>query len=123
MNPGRCGIRNKITKSNFDKPESIEESSSPRKGRSAAMSSLAEAIILQSIEDLWLEKEQSDCLNFFTGESFHICAKLSGMDFRDRVGLLALVKNISGKLLGSRHDKTRDGKVKKYIFPEEETVV
>jgi hypothetical protein len=67
---------------------------------------LAEAIILQSIEDLWCENERSKCISFFTGEGFHICAKMAGMDFDEQVKVLNLVKNISNKIKNKKPAST-----------------
>jgi len=86
------------------------------------MESLAEAIILQSIEDLWLDKEKTNCLNFFAGEGFHICARLSGLDFDNQVKVLTLVKNISNKLLGSRHG-THGRMIKRRNFVAEKALM
>ncbi|MGD0283888.1 MAG: hypothetical protein ABSB95_16190 [Dissulfurispiraceae bacterium] len=55
---------------------------------------LADAIMLQAIEDLWIPKEREKCINFFTGEEFNICAGMSGMNFHDKVKVLNLVGNI-----------------------------
>ncbi len=118
MDANSYGMRNKIMKSNSDKAKTTEGNSSLRKKRPGTLSSLAEAIILQSIEDLWLEKEKSDCMNFFTGESFHICANLSCMDFPDQVKVLNFVKNIYGKIRG-RQQKKRSRTLKQHTFLEE----
>ncbi len=118
MDANSDGMRNKIMKSNSDKAKTTDGSSSLRKKRPGALSSLAEAIILQSIEDLWLEKEKSDCMNFFTGEGFHIYAKLSCMDFPDQVKVLTLVKNIYGKIR-SNQQKKRSRTLKQRTFSEE----
>lgn len=53
---------------------------------------LAEGIILQSIEDLWNEDCREDCITFFKGKDFRLCAEVAGMDLSDQVRLLNLVK-------------------------------
>src|SRR4030042_4949769 len=58
--------------------------------------SLAEAIILQSIEDLWNKKENQDCIAYFKGDAFDICARLAGMKIPDQVRLLTLLKGEAG---------------------------
>lgn len=52
---------------------------------------LAEAVILQSIEDLWDKSNKSDCLAFFKGEGFNIFARIAGIKFSDRMKLLRLI--------------------------------
>lgn len=95
MDPTSGASREKVMK--------VSEGNRSPRNKPRVLASLAEAIILQSIEDLWLDKEKSNCLNFFTGEGFHICAKLSGMDFHDKVKVLTLVKNLSDKMRVRQH--------------------
>lgn len=55
---------------------------------------LAEGIILQSMEDLWIKKYRKDCKDFFSGEGFYICADIAYIDLNDQVRLLNLVNEI-----------------------------
>lgn len=55
---------------------------------------LAEGIIIQSLEDLWIDKERDESVEFFNGEGFSICAEVAGMDLHDQVRLFNLVNNI-----------------------------
>ena len=55
------------------------------------MKSLAEAIIMQSITDLWKEDERESSLKFFKGEDFSVCAEMAGMDLPDQIKLMTLV--------------------------------
>lgn len=41
--------------------------------------SLAEAIILQSMEDLWEPSHRQHSLDFFSGEGFEICSGMAGL--------------------------------------------
>ncbi|MEW6571845.1 MAG: hypothetical protein AB1390_11875 [Nitrospirota bacterium] len=66
------------------------------------LSNLAQAIILQSIEDLWDDKHRNDSRTFFGGEGFTICAQMSGMKAVERIRLLNLLR----KSLNLR-DRTR----------------
>lgn len=52
---------------------------------------LFEMIILQSIEDIWVEREREHSLLFLEGGGFHVCAGLAGMDMIEQVKLLNLV--------------------------------
>jgi len=53
---------------------------------------LAEAIILQSIEDLWDEGQRKDCLRFFRGNAFTICAEIAGLSVSAQGRLLGLIE-------------------------------
>ena len=53
---------------------------------------IAELIILQSIEDLWNERERSGSADFFRGEGFPLCAGIAGMDLQDQGRLLNMVR-------------------------------
>ena len=55
---------------------------------------LAEGIILQSIDDLWVKDHKEDCIAFFKGEGFRDCAQMAGMTTSDQIKLLNIVKNI-----------------------------
>ncbi len=59
-----------------------------RGNKIAGVQSLMEGIILQSIEDLWIAEEEDDCINFFRGEGFGICADIACMNFHDQARLL-----------------------------------
>ena len=58
------------------------------------MQGLAEGIIMQSIEDLWNENLRDECVAFFKGKEFRICAEIAGMGLDDQVKVLTLVKGI-----------------------------
>ena len=93
----RDDFMNNVSTSYFQ-PAPTNESEPPQKQGAMAERALAEAVILQAIEDMWCEKEKSKRLTFFTGESFRIYAKMAGMDFHDWIELLNLVKNASNKI-------------------------
>ena len=59
---------------------------------------LAEAIILQSIEDLWDESQRDGCIAFFGGEDFTTCAKIARMSLSDQVKLLNMVRGLMSEL-------------------------
>lgn len=61
-----------------------------KKGQVMALKSLVEGIILQSFADLWITEENNDCIKFFTGEGFKICADIAGINLHDQVKLLDL---------------------------------
>ena len=59
--------------------------------RNMKMRNLAEAIILQSVEDLWDVKQKGECLTFFSSEGFSICAEIAGMTECEQMMMLKLV--------------------------------
>jgi hypothetical protein len=58
------------------------------KGGCMKVAYLAEAIILQSIQDLWDQEHRQSCIEFFTGEDFRTCAALAGMSTSDQIKIL-----------------------------------
>jgi hypothetical protein len=65
-----------------------------KKKKSACLKSLMERIILQSLEDLWTPGERDECINFFRGERFGICAEMAGMSLYEQAKLLNLANKI-----------------------------
>lgn len=53
---------------------------------------IAEAIILQAVEDLWSPVHRKESIEFFTGEGFVICSKLVGMGLFEKLRLIQLIK-------------------------------
>ncbi len=78
------------------------------------LASLAEAVILQTLEDLWSKAHKERSLAFFTTEGFHICAEIAGMKIADRLRLFRLLRSLDGKTFDSRHAK----KVERFIKKE-----
>src|SRR5208283_529309 len=66
-----------------------------KKAPGAQIKVLAEAILLQSMEDLWIDEEKSDCIDFFGGEGFRICSEIAGMSSDDKVKILNMVGDIA----------------------------
>lgn len=58
--------------------------------------SLAEAVILQSMEDLWDLRHRPESLKFFSGQEFRACARIAGMSTDDKLKLLNIVKKAVG---------------------------
>ena len=50
--------------------------------------------MLQSLEDLWIHEERSNCIDFFSGEGFRLCSEISGMSSNDKVKILNIVRDI-----------------------------
>ena len=66
---------------------------------------IAEAIILQAIEDLWSAVHKKESIEFFTGEGFAICAKIAGMGLYEKLKLIQAIKKSIQK--------------KKHIYPKQ----
>ncbi len=67
------------------KPESA-----PNKDYSG-IKTLAEAVILQAMEDLWSKTHRQKSIEFFRGDGFKHYADLAGMSAADRTKLLKMV--------------------------------
>ncbi len=74
---------------------------------------LAEAIILQSIEDLWDGKEKADAMKFFDGDGFVACAELAGMNFFEQLRLYNMVNRTV------RQEQLKLKKTEKFLAPAE----
>ncbi len=58
---------------------------------------LAEAVILQAIDDLWEPTLREESLSFFEGEGFEICSSLAGMSYAKKIMLLKMVAESAPK--------------------------
>ncbi len=86
----------------------------PKDSDRKRLAALAEAVILQTLEDLWSKTHKEKSLAFFTTEGFHICADIAGMKIADRLRLLRLLRQLDRKTFDSRHAK----KVERFINKE-----
>ena len=53
--------------------------------------SLAEAVILQSMEDLWHPSHRDESKNFFEGDGFKICAEIAGINSTKQYNFIHLL--------------------------------
>ena len=53
--------------------------------------SLAEAIILQSIEDLWNPECKEGSLRFFEGDEFELCSEIAGIGYIKQLAMLRML--------------------------------
>ncbi|MDA8088133.1 MAG: hypothetical protein M0Z75_15720 [Nitrospiraceae bacterium] len=56
-----------------------------------SVKSLAEAIILQSMEDFWGNAYREESIEFFKGEGFRVCAEIAGMGQDDQSKVLEML--------------------------------
>jgi hypothetical protein len=55
---------------------------------------LAESIILQSLDDLWSKNFRKESENFFTGDTFCLCADIAEMNDLDQIKMRHMVKKV-----------------------------
>jgi hypothetical protein len=67
--------------------------------------SLAEAVILQCMEDLWDERYCDESKHFFLSEKFSILADIANMSMDERLRLLHMVKKINTNAIKSSASK------------------
>ncbi|MBI5204013.1 MAG: hypothetical protein HZA11_03755 [Nitrospirae bacterium] len=72
---------------------------------------LAEAIMLQTMEDLWDKNERADAVRFFDGEGFSACAEIAGMNFFEQIRLY----NMANKMI--IRERPEKKKTKKFLSP------
>jgi len=53
--------------------------------------SLAEAVILQSIEDLWNPERKRESLKFFKSNGFELCSKIAGISYIKQLAMLRML--------------------------------
>lgn len=53
---------------------------------------LAEAIILQSMADLYIPEHRKESVDFFQGEGFRICAEVAGLNMNKQLNILHYVR-------------------------------
>ena len=91
---------------NHFKTDGTIQTSVTKKAPTAQIKRLAEAILLQSLEDLWIDEEKSNSIVFFGGEGFRICSEIAGMSSDEKVKMLNIIQDIvhhnSGKDDGVR---------------------
>ncbi len=57
-----------------------------------SLRTLAEAVMLQAMEDFLSEERHEEDVAFFSGEGFRMCSELAGMNHSEKCSLLDLVR-------------------------------
>jgi len=70
-------------------PSSVKGMQENQSGR---LKALAEAVILQAMEDLWSKTHRARSVEFFTGEGFRRYAAMAGMGTMERLRLLKTLR-------------------------------
>jgi hypothetical protein len=62
--------------------------------RGTPLKKLAEAIILQALEDLWSTRHKYESVSFFREEGFRRYARIAGMDHSDILRFFGLINRV-----------------------------
>jgi hypothetical protein len=65
---------------------------------------LAEAVILQSIEDLWIPVCKRESLRFFQGDGFELCSEIAGISYIRQLAMLRMLSK-AGQKKFMQHEK------------------
>ncbi len=61
-------------------------------GPVAGLKGLMEAVILQSLEDLYCPAQRKESKEFFRGEGFEICAEIAGLNHVEQYRIQLLLR-------------------------------
>jgi hypothetical protein len=78
----------------------------PKKSDSVLLKTLAEAVILQAMEDLWSSAHSRESVEFFEGEGFRYCADLAGMRVVERLKLIRMLRKLNAEAFRTKHSRT-----------------
>jgi hypothetical protein len=88
----------------FNQPAVLTRKTRSTRG-AAKLKALAEAVILQALEDLWSDTYRKDSLEFFEGEGFRQCADLAGMKVVERLKFIRMLRRLNAAAFKTRHSK------------------
>ena len=71
--------------------------------------SLAEAIILQSIEDLWHPVSKKGSLRFFGGAGFILCCEIAGISYIRQLAMFRMLADAGRKISWRNMRKSPEG--------------
>lgn len=89
-------------------PPAERQVKTSKKAQRKKMRALAEAVILQSIEDLWSRTNRRKSVDFFMGDGFSLYADMAGMKIIDRLRLFRMLRKRDPRLFDSRHARKVD---------------
>ncbi len=69
-----------------------KETGCKRIGSNKCIVSLAEAIILQTMEDIWDSRYMTESILFFRSEGFSLCAEMAGLSAIEQIRLLNMMR-------------------------------
>jgi hypothetical protein len=77
----------------------------PKKGDAVRLKALAEAVILQAVEDLWSSAHSKESVEFFEGDGFRHCADLAGMRVVERLKLIRMLRRLNADAFRTKHSR------------------
>lgn len=77
--------------------------------REGSLKNLAEAMILQSMEDLWSRSYQKESIEFFRGDGFRRCADMAGLSVVDRLRIIRMLRKTNAAAFRPRHSRKLSG--------------
>jgi hypothetical protein len=83
----------------------VRPRSAPKKGDAVWLKALAEAVILQAVEDLWSSAHSKESVEFFEGEGFKYCADLAGMRVVERLKLIRMLRRLNADAFRTKHSR------------------
>jgi hypothetical protein len=85
------------------KAPAVRKPRAPKKEDKMRLKALAEAVILQSIEDLWSTTNRRESIEFFEGEGFRHCADMAGMKVVERLQLIRMLRKLNAVAFKTKH--------------------
>jgi hypothetical protein len=77
----------------------------PGKSEAVRLKTLAEAVILQAMGDLWNGAHSKESVEFFEGEGFKHCADLAGMRVVERLKLIRMLRRLNPDAFRTKHSR------------------
>jgi hypothetical protein len=77
----------------------------PSNSDAVGLKAIAEAVILQAVEDLWNSAHSKESVEFFEGEGFKHCADLAGMRVVERLKLIRMLRRLNPDAFRTKHSR------------------
>jgi hypothetical protein len=83
----------------------VRKRKAPKERDVVRLKALAEAVILQAVEDLWNSAHSKESVEFFEGEGFKHCADLAGMRVVERLKLIRMLRMLNPNAFRTKHSR------------------
>jgi hypothetical protein len=83
----------------------VRKRKAPKERDVVRLKALAEAVILQAVEDLWNSAHSKESVEFFEGEGFKHCADLAGMRVVERLKLIRMLRRLNPDAFRTKHSR------------------
>lgn len=104
------GVTKKTSDGSISKEKKYSSGLYSKKNIKRRLKNIAEAIILQAMEDLWSPVIREESIEFFKGEGFKICARIAGMNEVKRHRVLHLLAASAPKRTKPLSPRKRKGR-------------